>query len=221
MKIVAKRKDYYDYVAALYGGGDPKNTYERGHYVIPWVYNETLDKEIENPFLIPSKLVLWLPRRYSHTNYAAEYRGLFVAGRYYVFGRTGTAISSTDGYLWGDWYLLQRADTNKRRWAFLGAGDTFVQGATSMRGTEISKIIKQPIFFINGDGPNQWVPSEMPYLSEWGFPSRILAEQLYQELALFVSSVLQPVEGPAATQSDVQKAEAHGFDKRQSFRHRK
>jgi hypothetical protein len=60
-----------------------------------------------------------------------------------------------------------------------------------------------------------------PKLSSLGMPGYLDPKQLYQELAMFVGNVLNPVEQPPSNMKDIEKVASHGFDKKVSFRHRK
>ena len=56
-----------------------------------------------------------------------------------------------------------------------------------------------------------------------GFPEIMPAEQLYQDLAYYIANVIE--DGidlrPPTEIADIDKVVQYGFDKKQSFRHRK
>ncbi|MDN3040750.1 hypothetical protein P2L35_13700, partial [Enterococcus faecium] len=71
----------------------------------------------------------------------------------------------------------------------------------------------------------QWkeIPARVPVLGELGFAAVIDATQMYQNIAYFLGLLNEDrarANMPPATQTDVDKAVSHGFDKKQSFRHR-
>lgn len=77
-----------------------------------------------------------------------------------------------------------------------------------------------PVFVIEG-GRRAWILGRTPKLASLGVPAYIDATQLYQELAMFVGNVINPVEQPTSPMKDIEKVVSHGFDKKVSFRHRK
>lgn len=77
-----------------------------------------------------------------------------------------------------------------------------------------------PVFMIKGNRRAR-VCGRTPKLGPLGVPAYIDAVQMYQELAMFVGNVLNPVEQPPSNMTDSEKVVSHGFDKRISFRHRK
>jgi hypothetical protein len=161
-----------------------------------------------------------------------EFKGIAVAGRYYVATRVGNYTKD----MFGRFKLISAAPwrmsvppTEKRKKPFPWSQEPqiFVQGSKSDLVLRYSRQFNVPVFSISSgldDGMNQvqidpWVPN----LGDHGIPALITAEQCCQEISMFISNtlVVDPDTMPPGQQTDVQKAEAHGFDKRQSFRHRK
>jgi hypothetical protein len=98
----------------------------------------------------------------------------------------------------------------------------------------IHNIINQPIFVVEFYGRQDLdfgdftydggvIRYYAPVLSELGFPSIYPAEQLYQDISYFIGNEMKPspdIKPPVEISND-NKIEGHGFDLKQSFRHRK
>lgn len=99
---------------------------------------------------------------------------------------------------------------------------------------KLSKLVHQPIFIINSISVNGSggfrvttfkVDPHYPVTSEMGLGQFISPDKLYQEVGYWLSNIINPSpdvmpEGKPP-QTDVEKAVAHGFDKKVSFRKRK
>jgi hypothetical protein len=94
------------------------------------------------------------------------------------------------------------------------------QGYRWERGLKLCEFVGAPVFVVDGV-TNPVAMGRTPKLAALGVPAFIGATQLYQELAMFVGNVLNPVEQPASPMKDIEKVVSHGFDKKVSFRHRK
>lgn len=100
---------------------------------------------------------------------------------------------------------------------------------------DVCKQIKQPIFLVDRiqHASATWKPGAistivvldqtMPILKELGFSAIMKPEILYQEIEYFIANVLRdnPDIVPPVQVSDKHKITQHGFDFKQSFRHRK
>jgi hypothetical protein len=100
----------------------------------------------------------------------------------------------------------------------------------SNSATVLSKFIQQPVFLINRVGYDFTIKKHrividknIPVLSEYGVAHYIQPEQLYQDIAYYVSNkmVLSPDLEVHDNMTDKEKIVQHGFDLKQSFRHRK
>jgi len=212
MKIRSRFKDYYDYVEHVYGGGDPLCVYVRDRVVPKRVEKNAYGTwETEPAFEIPRELREYVPNDIHHKadGTVTEFKGVSITGRHYVIEQRKT--SDLVAKVIEHWHVSRRQFRN------------FVQGHKSERLLKLSKLVKAPVFVFAGSAYSgrQDVEGRCPILTDMGFGSVLDATQLYQELSVFISNELQPFEDPHISTSDVQKAEAHGFDKRQSFRHRK
>ncbi len=85
---------------------------------------------------------------------------------------------------------------------------------------EWNKVIKTPVFMINGiDSYNGiiTVNKNIPILQEQGFASLIPAEQMYQDISMFITNELtEQMKMPTMTNKE--KIASHGFDSKTSFR---
>jgi hypothetical protein len=205
MKIQSRLKDYYDYVEHAYGGGDPLCMYVRDRVVPKKIEKNRLGTwETEPGFTIPYAMQEYVPNdiRRKEDATVAEFKGLSVVGRHYLIERRMTTECVPQEV--DPWHVTKREFRN------------FVQGQKSERLLNLSKLVNAPVFIFDTQ-----VEGRCPILADLGFGAFMDAHQLYQELAIFISNELHPFEDPEIPTTDVQKAEAHGFDKRQSFRHRK
>ena len=224
MKIQSKFKDYYDHIAHIYGGGDPLNVYERKpledtHY--------DFDPVLFNNFRLPGT--------YHREDYLLKY--IVVAGKMYTLRADKNPVP---GQLptWLDYKLFtpenfpksfeEKKSKGFRKWRWLGLDRPVVYiGYDHPALTEISKKIGQPVYElvrVTNWGPRTevWLNSVIPILAAHGIPSIISAEQMYQDLSYYTVNTMK--ESPDIRKpnisSDKDKVLQHGFDIKQSFRHR-
>jgi len=218
--IQSNFKDFYDYVAHLYGGGDPKIQYLR-HRLRP--INEfgwSPATEIDYP--LKRSLHLLRPDRYS----PFEYKYLVIAGRYYLLAKSET----------GEYYVLNK-DQHPKQLANLTKARYFREKVTYETLVNcwdddligLSVALNAPVFVIEGyhyDYRNRKtvlkIDSKIPILAELGIPALHSAEQIYQDIAYFIGNKMKesPDLKPPVNVSDKDRIVQHGFDLRQSFRHR-
>jgi hypothetical protein len=237
MKIRSKLKDYYDYVEHVYGGGDSKNTYIRD-FIFPddvsGEYKFERTQEYKGP-----QFSLRTPSNYERKDgLTQEFCGIAVAGRVFIVTRgTKDPVFSYANSVWSGgktepWKLATYGD--RRKLNTYGKPNSssnpqiedqvlWMCGVEKPEATALSKEIKAPIFKFRGDGWKTEVFGRYPLLSEYGVASALPAEQLYQEVSMFLMSVINdnPDTMPRSEMTNIQKVESHGFDKRVSFRHRK
>lgn len=240
MKIQSRVKDYYDYVAHIYGGGDPKNTYVRD-YIIPDQVSDASDKFEETETLREPEFEMWVPSDYErHDNRQQQFFGIAVAGKVYVVTRAhkdpiwNYGNKAYEGGETEPWQIARWGDTRRprkfHRYSQLDKereqqhdDSDFVQcGVKVANAVSVSKKLNAPIFKFDCDRGTR-VYGRYPLLSEYGIPAVLPPEQAYQEISMFRMSVINqsPDSMPRADMTNVQKVESHGFDKRISFRHRK
>lgn len=233
MKILSKFKDYYDYVAHQYGGGDPKITYVRKNFSNKESYVKipsSLRKEI-NTFLP------YLPKSHNQpfNNMHIEFKLLVVCGKSYLTVSRGKN-SNYDVYTYGEYTIINTVDhsdivdaicNKKQRWMFdyTQYKISDLVGVTSPVLIEISRLIKAPIFFItnylsDGDYIGVEIDMKCPILKNTGIASIVSTETMYQELSYFVGNMLYdtPDAKPPVEISNMDKISKAGFDLKKSFR---
>lgn len=222
MKIHSRFKDYYDYVAYLHGGGDPKVVYDRER-VVPATYENGVPA-YENHVDVPDGLSFYIPRndgilqRWSSSEKPYwEYKALVVAGRWYILWQKWVKVKNPG--------MIYPQPIIGQAWTVCPDGSAEF-GKFHPRLVELSRLVKAPVFTISGSGYNHHrVEGRVPNLGELGFSKVMKPEQCYQEIAMFLGNTIlvNPDETPESKPplTNEEKAVAHGFDKKQSFRHRK
>jgi len=226
MKIKSAWRDYYDWVANQYGGGDPSVVFVRdrvasvedSHMLLEW------RKDAERA------LFVYVPKdRYvmiEGVEYTLERKLLIVAGKPYFAQRT------TRDPLQDSWRrkpheqeaMVQHIERHSRPWSLID-GASYVAKNAEMYGDQAYERLARHLgcasFTVERSVYSDTLRIEgyTPCLNDYGFASVVEAQTMYQELALFVGSLKN--EAPDLNMTDVQKVEAHGLDKRWSFRHRK
>lgn len=229
MRIISKFHDYYDYISHQYGA-DNMIVYNRQ----PFESSEELKKMVLK--------VMW-DIRYKQ-GYIAEYnsyvdrrtRWLVVNGLLYLLVKKST---DTKFKLLTEESLAEFIhDIKTRRHAYFRdkykISDFIGVDVCKDALIPIHNIINQPIFVVEFYGKQDLdfgdftydggvIRYYAPVLSELGFPSIYPAEQLYQDISYFIGNEMKPspdIKPPVEISND-NKIEGHGFDLKQSFRHRK
>ena len=215
-------RDYYDYVAHLYGGGDPSCVYVRKRIVEREFHNGV---STAGNLDVTQKGIVKLPYIDSlNLSLGCSFKWLSVCGKYYL-------LISEDGFrkIWSVYTpekypkIASIIGGKRSRWSIedLSVGSI---GVFSTSLLELSRKFNAPVFtlsnlfwknIVNVDG-------EIPILGDIGFASIINAQQIYQDLSYFMANIIKtsPDLGPVNIISDEEKILQHGFDIRQSFRHR-
>ena len=212
MQIISKRKDYYDYVAGMYGGGDPLVRYDRTKE-----YPDVLQrKELEELHDLPQ-------RRYGSKN-TKEYSWLIVCGKYHMIHRK----RKTPEHPWQAWVLLSEAKSpklvekiTKSYWFRTRTIEYYISSKEQPFLNMLSKKVRMPIFILTWeDKPYGAARASSIHLGDLGYAAITEATQMYQEVAYYVSTHLLNKDEPLQV-GNKEKIEQHGFDLRKSFRHRK
>jgi len=224
MKISSPFKDYYDYVGNQYSGGDPKVPYIR-HKINCGQLN-TISAKVSN-----------LPDSTCSPHSIYEYKWLVLCGCYYLMLRPSDKHKMFAHTFWEpkEWHILDpdlHADIYnsfvcKKRF-FMETIDYKYQdycGRFDENLVSLSKQVKAPVFCISKvfRTDSVYIDELVPILASVGIPKLIKAEQLYQELAYFISNKMvesADLKVPVNV-SDKDQIVAKGFDIKQSFRHRK
>lgn len=222
MVIQSKFKDYYDYVAHRYGGGDPRIVYLR--------------KRIENTKVEMQKCILpdleQVTSWYTTDEKPLEFAFLIALAAPYLLVRAASyRWKELEGYRICDPHMLdsQKHDywLQHRRWIPPFQWKSIGQPSTNL--LELSRLVDAPVFVVTDinprwpkDGVTIRVDEFCPVLKEVGMPALIPPEQMYQQLAYFMGNTMHPSPDtrPPVEVSNCDKILAAGFDLRQSFRHR-
>jgi hypothetical protein len=202
MKIISPFKDYYDYVAHIYG---EDNTI---------VYNRSSFNENKLPsdgFRVPD-LYYWtddvnkaITQQFGTTD-KHEYnrRWLCIMGKFYMQVTTNTLDRSS-------WKIVNYEFNRPNR-----------EYHTELM--KLHKHIQAPVFAINRVyWRNFHIDTDIPILKDSGIASIISPEKMYQDISYFIGNVLKdnPDTLPPVNISDKDKLTQAGFDATISFRHRK
>lgn len=225
MKIISPYKDYYDWVAGKYGGGDPRVTYVRG--VIPCPEGREVTKTYTGGsnfdcVALKDNEAIFMPRsseQYAFTTAERsgyQYQVLLIAGRAYHVRR------SFKMYPWHD-----KRETEYGRWTLTDLyGErrhsilpVVLSGEANQRIEKLHRLFKAPVLLCD----SYRVALKVPQLIDYdGIAAELDAQRIYQEIAMCLGSINDhPDDIPPGKQTDVEKAVSHGFDKKKSFRHRK
>lgn len=216
MLIKSNYKDYYDYVAHVYGGGDPVVKYIREKFPVP---EDKISKGyIPTSFEVEvTSEITQLPGRYYYRDDPYSYKWLIIAGKYYLLRSKQVAYELAEPY------QLYHSDDPKLMALYIGA-----DGGKPL--IELSRQLKAPVFMISDTrsyyGRQQsfhaQIEYNIPVLKDYGIPSIIPAEQMYQDISYFIGNVMHesPDTAPPVTISDKDRIVQHGFDLKKSFRHR-
>lgn len=223
MKIKSNFKDFYDFIGNQYGGGDPKITYLRHKIDIGSIEGK----------------VTALPDENCTPNFMYHYKWLIICGRYYLLLKPSASHPKYKHvkYIEEPWHYLdetKHADiysffvTKKKPKHSFQAGCSYQDyiGRYSEELVRISRIIDAPVFCITHTvrwSKDVFLDDNVPILSSYGIPSLISAQQMYQEIAYFISNKMcenADIKPPVIV-SNKDLIVSKGFDLNQSFRHRK
>lgn len=216
MKIQSQFKDYYDHVAHIYGGGDPKIMYLR--------------KRIDSrKIAIDTEIASGLPRSYDEaieTKFQLKIKWLSIAGKLYLLV---SPIGDPYSCIVNEWTVLNQS-RHPALWDYMHTPSRWRRsevkvyvGRESSAALAISRVISAPVFTFTA---NRWdtvsIDENVPILSTTGIAALIPATQMYQDIAYFIGNTMKgsPDLMPATAQTDKEKICAAGFDLKQSFRHR-
>jgi hypothetical protein len=225
MKIQSKFKDYYDYVEYLYSqeGGDPSNTYVRKELSQP-------DQPDSSNVYVNVNETERIPEVPTRRDYYGEilpwaFKWCSVCGELYLLV---SKISFTP-----DWRLitedhpsLRMVHSSHRRW-FEEIRMDEIWGVPNKSCVDISRQLQVPVFVIEPTprfsglkkSPQVAVSREIPILGKLGFASAIPAEQMYQNISMFMASLRDsPDSVPPVSVSDKDRLVQKGFDAKISFR---
>lgn len=229
MKIISKYKDYYDYLANMYGVDNSI------------VYNR---KDINEPTacgFIHTKEITVKNSKQFYLNFGKSLDDtpslwLIVLGKPYPLVDVSSDLSINPEY------EIINKNTDKKYGKFYdynSRGNKINTSLITKAGqtqdwlVELSKEIEHPVFILNRNRYSEYnivnnISIEgryTPLKDIKGFSAVYPVEQFYQDLSYFLGNVMkdcpdtQPAGRPELTDKD--KILSHGFDLKKSFRHRK
>ena len=225
MKIISPFKDYYDYLIHQYGE-DKSIIYHRNHIVA----NDTISKECK-------KVLRSIPYYSKYSSQGEDnlrFRWLCVCGKYYLLVARGYE-KTISGYKYSPYHLVTEKDIIDIRSDYSGGfsrnkiDTNYLVGFESPKLIEIHKFLKTPVFTWDGYGFGDYdvidnqTRYRIPKLADYGIPSVLPPETIYTRLEYFLVNVMKdaPDSKPPVEIIDKYKITGHGFDLKQSFRHRK
>ena len=230
MKIISNFKDYYDYLANIYGVDDhvvyvrniiPVGDHKTTFHFYYGGQDSIIVKQIKNDFIFFPK----------SSNF--RYRYLVVLGKMYLCVQKISSTWEVQSSIWEIFNPKKHAVFNEKPsissypWQRNKSKELdYYLGGSSTVLIELSKYLQQPVFFIDHVGlfNNEiHVNRAIPHLKDLHFGSIMQPEQLYQELEYFIGNTLRdnPDTQPPVNVSDKDLIVAKGFDIKKSFRKRK
>jgi hypothetical protein len=227
MKIQSQFKDYYDHVAHIYGGGDPKVLYLRNRL-------GTMERYSTDAFArgldIEQKGLPYdsFDEIYRKFNYRVKW--LAINAKLYLILTKASSMYEAPGP--DQWHVLTEEKhpevwkylhTTRSRWQ-RDRDEVQYVGREMPEVLELSRKVGAPVFTFESSYRNNTakVDGNIPILATMGIPALIPAEQLYQDIAYFLGNTMKvsPDLMPATVQTDKEKILSAGFDLKASFRHR-
>lgn len=215
MKIIAKVKDYYDYVGKIYGE-DEAIVYKR----LDLIDDEYKKVEIESPFNKTSQ-VFGLPDLRTDS----YFHQLIVCGHVFTVYK--------ESYIDTNYKLLTKEQLDKiieeRAKLYFyrpHSISNYYQGEYVKQAADICKVAGQPVIVFAGTDykvEKVYIDRRIPNLGELGISAFFKPEELFQMIQQFISNEIRtnPDNQPPVGQDNNNKIVSHGFDLKTSFRHRK
>ena len=237
MKIKSPYKDYYDYIAHQYGGGDPRMVYVRSK--ITALDGVTEDDLEYKPKQNGSYYYLHTPE----CGYV--FKWCVVCGIQYLIAapsesdyhdRYGSSLNLpekiTEYTVIKDGHpaieaLEKKEKEKKRRYFFFRNKRVLDRHEKSHPDLDnLSRLLKSPVFTINIGAHNKlgiMIDDNIPNLKSLGFDKLISSEQMYQNISMYVGNVIpeNPDGDPPKSINNEERIITHGFDLKTSFRTRK
>lgn len=222
MKIKSGMKDYYDYVAYQYGGGDPRIVYVRSKIT-------HIDGVEDNDLMAPKP-----PDPDTYYDYLTREYGKYcprwcvVCGVQYIILIKQSVLDDPYARLYNKpkYYELLTEEhpiwhkPKKTRWMQTHPFEH--HGKEYKYLAEISKKLKSPVFTMSTNwlAEHFYIDDTVPNLGDLGFDKLIKPEQMYQNISMWMGNVLRspPDDNPPKSINNEERIIAHGFDLKTSFR---
>ncbi len=231
MKIKSSFVDYYDRVQGMSGGGDPKVFYHRkpiektsvDYKLLPFRGDTPLADIWRSPRRKKSDFELLKEKYNLHNNWHEREMIIVVAARAFtVYERVFSTYPESYWHKVGPkWHPLFDSQALKEEilsfeiptFQLLPRYKKFEDGEPCL---PLVREVGAPVFALVGDR----LKAEIPKLKDFGFPRIMEAEQMYQEIAYCITSLIpvNPDAMPPTQRSDKEKIQSHGFDVKRSFR---
>lgn len=225
MRIISNYRDYYDYIAHKYGGGDPKIIYVRP-YKLKYVpdmggikFERTKRAEFYGEKYKSKSLrnIKELYKRYYNNDLDIDIRGIIVGDIFF------TQIRKKPN---GNFRLLQEKDlrnkeTSKYRFLYKKLELINLVNSKDEDLLDVCKKVGLPVFMFNVLKNYDFeIDENMPNLGNIGVASFITASEIYQHLSYFIGNRMKdcPDMMPEIKVTDKDKIIGHGFDYKTSFR---
>lgn len=245
MRIQSKFSDYYDYVEYIYTpeGGDQENTYDRRIKA----NNVSVEGEIPIfpqpvPGCFPPSKEQSKPQSWVNdwTFFPWRFKWCFVAGKLYLtVAETMYSVNHLGeglAYTSPKFKLLTQSHPSikylrtGRSWRSRKVEPHFLKPRPNMTCDLVAKEVgpvfmleeARPLEYFHGRGKYLYditLISQVPNLGQLGFASIIPAEQMYQDIAMYINQLKDnPDSQPPASVSDKDRLLQKGFDLKTSFR---
>lgn len=219
-------KDYYDFVANLYGGGDPRIVYPRTRLTkmdpkSPWAGDFFINLPKWGSLPDPTRHYSNLRNRIAY----CDYKYLIVAGKAYLLKRPIPEVSALYDRDINSFKICDAQEELETTWWRIR--DDFKFGVEHQFLVDLCRTIGHPVFVINKIEYDRDravtinIDGQCPILGRIGMASSIDPYQMYQDIAVFVGNRMTktPDMQPPVELSNIQKILKAGFDLRRSFRH--
>lgn len=231
MIIKSNFKDYYDFVAFQYGGGDPKITYCRSARIqqeIDYSVIDNTDERIINLISQEEKIIKYYGQ-------VCNVKCLIFCGKSYPvvsFASKKVNASGNEETVFENYKIIKEDDPVLD--ILYSSHNIFGKKFDKMFGKkqcynnygkkcclQFSIMNKLPVFLIKSDGRYKLSVDEyVPNLGELGFGGILSPEQCYQELSYFIGNVMSDspdLKLPCEINNE-ERIIAAGFDLKNSFR---
>jgi hypothetical protein len=229
MKIQSSFKDYYDFVANQYGGGDPRVVYERKRLSSE---NPEFGSCYGSKKVLIQNCPLIDPGTFGD-EHSVRLMYLIIAGKAYLITHPDddSSIDVNTYQLTSAEDFFKTIGQTRKNWQWFYPqrfGVEFEKEHPFL--IELSRVVGAPVFAIRTinhgyprtESAEIVIHGQCPVLEKIGFPALIPATQMYQDLAYFVGNTMKPVPDtdPPVAVSNREKILKAGFDLKRSFRHR-